>query len=568
MVILVMQHAFRLHCMLPVLQLLETCRQWPSSDHDQKSVTRSSEVLLINHVILPFRAVNLQIEQRVEAKDGELSSSFCDELVSTLKQYRFPWPGQQSSTSTTDYVAKRIGKETQEHLTVAFLVLLFDIALTCRPRHLPRLRGMEDPWLGELFTQLTECFKELMPANPTVGQQKNHVRLTTWLLRKAIHHKLQLRVPIIETILDQTSGLCTNKDDVEWIIVSLSLLSDANAFVVPASSPDSGQTPAARPPNRHLSALLSKITDLDLRPSPNASQEDRDYVLSKVLIPLGTAFSEGRDLMGFLSHWKDQLNLVQLDRSKEVGCPSLWENQRLLQTVAHLAERTLTPGQIGQLLSAAVHGLATSVPDEMDHEPVSLANLVLLDCLFGGITLDTTIKQLAATAQLVYSSLEAILSSGQSRRDQWRMWRVEGVIAERWFPIHSSPTFKKSTYSATDLAIRMIKDTEFTKRQLPYIDLTERLHAFAYILRFIARDDSFWEDAHFLSRQHIVSAVEKILNVMEPFCSRIRQDIFGTIKSPDSIPKWEEFHGPRIVSMDTFYIACVGHMMISPCVLE
>jgi len=571
MLIVLYQRAFRLHCMLPALQLLDTVRQWPSPENGTETVTVSLEKLLINHVILPFRAITAGGEQRVKPKDGDLPPSLADELTPALKQFRFPWPTERSPTSKTSYDTERSSIKTQEYMIVTLLSLMFDVALACCPRHLSRLRRSDDPWLGELFSQLSECAKQLVPQTSTIRARKTCARLTRWMLEKAVDYQLQLSLPTIETTLEQTSGLLTEEHDVDWSIISLCLSIDANAFIIPASPVGSDQAPPYRPPNELLSALLSEVTNLCFRPTPNARPDNYDYVLSHVVIPLCTAFSNGRNLMGFLSYWKEQLNVVQLERSKQASTSTdstLWEDQNLLQSAAHLLESTLTPGQIDQLISAAAQGLNHPPGKVLDRKPISLASLILLDCLFAGVTSDATMMQLAATAQSVFSSLEVIRSSDWCRLDRWRMWRIEGTIADRWFPVHNTREFKKAAHSALSGAIQMINDTVLTNWKSAKIDLSEALHAFTYILRFIAKEDSFWEDPHFLSRQHVLSAVRNIIDAMEPFCGRIRQDIFGTIKSPDIVPTWDELNPSKPVSIDTFYIGCVGCILELPYILE
>lgn len=557
--------------MLPTIHLLDTCRQWPSPENDTESVQKSLEALLTIHVILPFRAINIGSDQRVGLTDGDLDSSLSDQMTIALKQYRFPRPKQESLTSKATYIAERSGDKTQEHLIVTFLTVLFDVALACRPRHLPQLRRTEDTWLGALFSQLSRSLKQLIPQVATLRSQKTHAKLVKWMLRKAGDHKLRLSLPTIETILEETSGLFSEEDSIDWRIISLCILNDANAFTVPASSVNLGQDPPHRTKNKFLSALLPEITRLYLRPSLIASQEDYDYVLNHVLIPLGTEFSNARDLMSFLSHWKEQLNSVQIKRTnqapKSMGL-TLWEDQKFLESIAPLVELTLTPGQINQFLSAAANGLEPSAADALNDNPASLASIVLLDCLFEGITRDITVSQLATTAQSVFSLLEVILSTSHPQCDQWRMWRIEGTIADRWFPIHKTQAYKKTACSAISRAIQTINNSMLTNPQAVDVDLSERLHAFRHICCFIAKEDSFWDDPHFLSRRNIHSGVRTIMDSMEPFCRRIKQDIFGTIKSPDYVPTWDELYGSKLLSIDTFYFGCVSYMISSPYILE
>lgn len=550
--------------MLPTLQLLDTYRQWLATDSDGELATKSLERLLISYVILPFRGSTIASEQHSALKKEVLLPSLADDMTLAIKQHRFP-PPEQFSTSSPTYAGKRSSDKTKDHLTVAFLLVLFDVALSCRPRHLPQLRRREDPWLIALFGQLTKCLEQRRSHGSKLRLEQKYARLVKWLLRKARDHGLRLLPAMIETILEESSGLFSGKKkNVEWEIISLCLSNDSNVFIIPAHSIILGQDPPHRPPNRFLSALLSKITELGpLSPS----NTDVNYALSNVLVPLGRAFSEGRDLKGFFTLWREQLNALQLknlERSFTSTGPTLWEDQKLLESIAKLVESTLTPGQIDQLLSVAAHDLESLVPNTVKGKSTSLSSLVILDCLFEGITHDSTKLHLATTAHSVSTSIEAILSSENPGLDRWRMWRIVGTIIDRWFPTYNTRAFEKTACLAVSRATRMINNTVFTSLQLVNADLTEILHAFKYIIRFIAEDDSFWKHPKSLSRQHILLSVRKAMDAMEPFCHRTRQDLFGTIKSPDSFLKWEEYYGSRIVSPETFYIGCIGYMISSP----
>ena len=559
----------RLHCLLPALQLLDTCRQWSSPDQDIVLVEKSLEKLLVDHVILPFRDSVIHADQTMTSDSGESRLSFSDELTLTLD--RFPLVTEHFvSRKKPSYYPRSVTK-TKVHLTLAFLVHLFEIALIARPRHLPNLRRMEDSWLENFFDQLTIVFNQIQPHTNGTRSQKDYARLVRWMLRKALDHKLYLSLPNIEMIINKLSGLFTPEHDIEWGIINLCLLSDANAFIVPASSSGLSNSKLVSPPNRILSTLLSELTNISFRSSPDVSQKDYDYAISHVAIPLSAAFSDGRDLLVFLSYWREQVNVYQEAKSYSVGKVgrSIWEEQRLLNSVAQSIETTLTPGQIDQLVSSTAHDLKILTEKVPENSCVNLGGLILLDCIFAGISGEEIMARMMTTAQSVFSLLGVILSSNYTLLNRWRMWRIQGVIAERWIPIHSSLAFKQSATSAISRAVKLTNSTVLPKGkplkqdkvETLGQDFTETLYALNYTLSYIGREEFFGTDPQAVSCKAILSAVQIVIDAMEPFCKRIEGNTWGTKISIGKDPELDSGKGSRAMSLKTLYINLVGQIL-------
>lgn len=539
-------------------------------------VIRSLEELLIDHVIMPLRSSLLGLEPVTELENEDSFTSFGEQMVSLLRHFL---PQLESRYLRADC-------KTDKHLALSIISLLFDVAIGCRPRNTPKLRRLENPWLEQLFIKLVKCAETLFPPFSSVRAQKDHIRVINWMLRKAVDHQVQLSLSTIKALLDQASGLFQNISDshtetpngveddnqIEWGLVSLCLLNDSNTFVIPSSLASDNETYAYRPPNKYLSALLQNLTN---EMCYESLEEDKnyDFKLLHVIQPLCDAFTGARYLTGFLEHWREQLNTVQ-ERQESQGnyfdfVSSIWEDERLLIHAAQSVESSLTAGQVDRVLSTVAHDLAPSIPNVLSDGSMSLASLVILDCVCTGLLKDETTVKLNSIALSVFSLLGVLVSrpSNISSPHGWRVWRTMATIIDRWSSLRDSSVFKRKAHPAICMASELINriSSELTLRN--NVDLTEELYAFKFMLKFAAMEDSFWEDLQFSSRQNILLAVTKLLNIMEPFCNRISHDHFATMMRPDAISESQQ-SSLKISPMDEFYFDCIDEIIESPDILR
>ena len=561
--------------MLPILQLLDTCRQPPTPTEELAEVIRCLEGLLIDHVVLPLRSSFLDLKPANELENEVSFTFFSDRMVSLMRPF---FPQLESPFLRADW-------KTDKHLALSMLSLLFDVAIRCRPRGTPKLRRLENPWLEELFINLAKCAQTLFPSYSSFRAQKNHIRLLKWMLRKAVDYHVQLSLSTLKGLLDQASGLFHDVDgnhteirvdvddyQVEWGIVSLCILNDSNCFVVPSSSASDNETYAYRPPNKYLSALLRSVT---YEICYGSSEEDKDYdfKLQYVIQPLCNAFIDARDLPGFLEHWREQLSTCQQRRGfqgKNIDLvPSIWEDERLLLYVAQSVESSLTVGQIDRVLSIATRDLVSSIPNVLSDKSTSLASLLILDCVFSGLHKDQTLVKLESTALSVFTLLGVLVSrpSNISSFHGWRLWRIKATVTVRWPSLCDSSLFKRKAHPAICMAYELIKRISPDPPLYGNVDRAGELHAFRFMLNFSAMEDSYWEDLHFSSRRKISMAVAKLLDVMDPFCLRISNDLFGTMAHPDAMSKTEQ-SSLTISPLDGFYFNCVDTIMESPDILR
>ena len=562
--------------MLPILQLLDTWQQCPAPNDRTTEVINCLEDLLIDQVVLPLRNTFLGPEPAVGLEKEASFTSFSDHMVSLLRR---SFPQLESPITRADW-------KTEKHLAFSMISLLFDIAIKCHPRNTPKLRRLENPWLEQLFIELTKCAEALCPPTSSVRARKDCNRVIKWMLRKAVDHQVRLSLSTIEALLDQASGLFqdTNKihtetradveDDnqIDWSLISLCIFNDPDAFVIPSPSASDSEKYAYRPPNKYLSALLRNITDEMCNKS---LEEDRhyDFKLLHVVKPLCDAFSGARDLTGFIEHWKEQLNIVQerqiSSRAYSDHAPSIWEDERLILDVARSVELSLTAGQMSRVLSMATHALAPSISNPLSDQAISLASLIILDCMLAGLSKEETCVKLESIAISVFGLLGVLISRPlvESSSHHWRIWRIHSTIADRWSSLRDLSVFKRKAHSAICIATELINSISSELTLYDNVNLKQELYAFKFMLKFAAIQDGFWEDLQFSSRQKILSAVKKILDVMEPFCHRISHDHFGTMMRAEDVSKYEQ-SSPRISPIDRFYFDCIDEITESPDTLK
>ena len=533
---------------------MNTCREWPSSRTELLAVRTSLEGLIIRHAIIPFRAQYLgaTVQEKLPAQDAP--NALKDDLFNALRIYRFP--GTEKETDTRDYEVERTILKTRKYLTVAFTSALFELALNSHSPTAPGERRSERPWLEKLFTQLTGSVALLLPhASPTQAQ-KEYVRLLKWMLQQSKAHELRLGIGSLESILYQTSGLFIDKgedrgEQVNWDIVSLCLLNDANVFTLPSSSSDDrGRDFAYRTPNKYLSSLFWNLTHSGLSLTVD-NDSWHDITLKEVIIPLSGAFSDARDLSGFLEHWREQLE----QQDPLTHTPNIWEDELLIRHVSRLIEQILTADQIDHILSAAISRFKSSLAVVHVQKSSSKANLVILDCISAVHLPEDRLSRLAKSVTSFYVSIDRILSadSPQISPHRWRLWRIQSGLTDHWITLIDLPVFKDKAQIRMNGALELLMQIPNESPSPHKNDFTEELHAFRYMMSFEGVPNAFWKGSGLLPRQKIQSAITRLLDIMESFCHRTSNNFFEIVK--DDIPITQtNISSARVISRGSFYI--------------
>ena len=563
--------------MIPCLHLLATCREWSDPNDNVRALETELGDLLTKHFASPFRAQFLDSRGRNPPPSDSSRNSLRNDLVSSLSLYQYPRPEQGVLIKDSEYETERSITKTRKHLTITFISLLFRVALKSCTRDTLSQRRVEGPWLESLFIQVTESAAELIPHCSPNKADKVYARLVKWMLRQSRDCELSLSLTTVRSALDIASGLfAEDTDAIDWDIISLCLLIDANVFTMPTSSPSRYQKYGYRSPNEYLTRLLSRVTTSQCRPIKDDVSHQKK--LSKVILPLCDAFSNARDLPGFLGHWREQLDIIQGSRierlAMEVSNPgsfglSIWEEDILTQHVANLVDSSLTPGQIDQILITAVSEVSSSISSATKDDPVSLCGLVVIDCISVGVKKEDVLTKSAFTIQSISDIIEALLEESSTRvlDQRWRLWRIQATITERWTFSSKSSDSQRKAYSSVNNALELIRKTAIWGTEYQEMDFVETLHAFRFLLGVAEMRDESWDQVEFDPRQVAVTAIEKLLDTMEPFCHRTSYDFFETVKADVAEPQANETKSNN-TNVGSLYIDCMSFIVFYPHLLR
>ena len=513
---------------MPLLQLLLTYQRIsPSVSKTQKNID-SLEMLLAKYIILPARASFLITKRPKTNLDAAPNQSLYNDLLAALCESALYEP-QRTSLSTT----------------------LYSIAIRSIPRETPKQRTAENPWLQSLFGQLIESAPS-MPSSPP-NSLESVARFVRSMLHEAVEHNVLLDITLLETLLCKFSGVISNDgglDIVDLDLVSLCLELNPDVFVL--RSPQ-------RVSNMLLTSLLARITEASFEPAMNHRHE-HETVLSNVILPLVQAFAHARDLLRFVDHWKEELTRHEEKVEDPDAKPSIWEDDRLSQTVADLIKSGLTTGQVKQVLLAAHADLPLLAPGQSRR---ALASLVILDCTINGCTSHENIVELTEIASSIYTSLLEVVSDDKYSHmpKMWRVWRTLATINKRWPIPHAAPDIESAEHLAMRRALKLV-DCDASRS-----NFAEELHAFDYILSFAAPDTSGSEVLPQSLRRTVRRAFDIVLNHAERLCDLVRSEEGVAPRHLGSAPQWNGRNN-AVDSAEIFIMGCLAQWLLAPEILQ
>ena len=336
-------------------------------------------------------------------------------------------------------------KEDPNHSSLTALSsvpILFGICIACSPRDTPKRRIMEFPWLEAFFSQLCSCLSLFGPIAPISEIGMKRLDVLKRMLLTVRTHEIQLKSSTIEQIVIDVLGVLDSSETnaaVDWELLGICLKINADVFIVPSSSHESSQSSFSRQPNKILSSLLTKLTDLRCYTS-HESQKRRAAIVSEIILPLVQAFVHARDLSVFIDIWKQNLafsfqqmlNSSDSHLSKSFTC-YVWEDELVLQEVMAVVETALNFTQIEAILQTAKEGISLSKAD-CQPTAVSLANIVIVDCILHGCESEINISRLSGLAQEVHNTVIDLLFSHKEdfTYGDFRLWRTLEGVTRRW----------------------------------------------------------------------------------------------------------------------------------------
>lgn len=392
------------------------------------------ERLLLQHVVSPVR----QSFERCRSgarKSEEAPKINVDELLSPL-----------GKRNVRDGQGER-SKHEKMHIIARF----YAIVLKSTPLATPKQRLSEKAWLQFLFDHLIKQASVLDIKLSGRSLNPDPTRALKDILKMLADHKVKLELSVLEKILEQRSHILDDNEDVQsdWELVSLCLKIDPDVFVIPTVSKDHADR-ASRKPNRFLASLFKRI-NAATQASETMPEEICQRIEEVILTPLVDAFSQARNLVGFVDLWRSNLTQAQelannpeahpanhsdavVQDSRAKSDLNLWQSKRLLQAVADRVEARLTVGQMQAILQSLE--FVPSTTDEASvskPNPSTAADLLVLDCILSGCKNEGTIEQLSETVNNVYKTLLGSCEADNRRVEQpWRIWRCLATIKNRW----------------------------------------------------------------------------------------------------------------------------------------
>lgn len=402
-----------------------------------------------------------------------------------------------------------------------------------------------------------------------------HILLLNQMLQEIVDHDIRISASKLESILAHImSGLDDTRDaSAICELISLCIAIDANIFIVPAPIAKDGQANQRRVPNQRLAPLLLWITTAAWK---NSLERDLVYEikLSKVVLPLVQAFAKARNLLGFVSLWQDQLAVCQkqpLDQSELLSRSyrprTLWEDERLLQLIARLAESTLTIGQINDMLLKAHASIISHESSGSDGYPNLLSNLIFLDCTLGITLNDAKSDQIKEIARDIYNSnLKWLLNETQLPIEhRWRLWRILLALSKRWDLLGSYPDSQfleqQVVGKAVELNTRLqLGTSKIGDSQHGY---AEELYAFAFVVSSISGQKKPGEDDEKPSHDLIAMAIEWISNYGARERDDEKQNQIACAGNLESCVQWNG-QSDGVTTLDILHVGYLTQILVFP----
>ena len=499
------------------------------------------EGLLIEHVIEPFKAVN---SHQVDPSD-----KFAQTLSASFHSFHFHLPLR----------SHRAMNKAQTYVKWGCLSLLFNIALSRGSSNQRPLRRADSAWLEALFLQIQACATAVVTSESLQRRRREVARLTKWLLELAAEHKLTLSIPCLRGILEKHSSLFDkgSKDDPDWGIISHCLKNDSSVFLHPSTTHGTALPGSFTTKSPSLAALLAKITEASCN-LKLVKDDDCDFKISHILIPLLHAFAETRNLGSFITHWKEQLEVVQQRRQRtgQPDHPTIWEDETLARAVGELLGSKATIGQMESVLNDAGQAIQNlqSTNDE------SLSSLILIECIFSSCRGEKLITGLAKSAATVVQAIARILRESPHllKRGQSRAWRAVSVFNERLTAGPGDQDLAKDVMDLIKTAQDILDESLIRPSNNTVYHYTNVLQAFTFLLSFASMHV---EIPSISPQQIVVQAIEQILKLKEKDCKSLQDKWYGG-KQEEVGPSWT-YRNHEVKSLHELYLACVSQIIMS-----
>ena len=552
---------------MPTLRLLVTMREPPSLDRiNWVARSKALEDLIIQKILMPSRALffNSKNHSNADSSDGPTASN-ANLLAPLAKVY--------------DTKAGEGFKETKtlnEHWPTS---VIFQIALQSLARSTPKQRSVEDSWLQDLFYRILQQAFQIGAADALLKSSTQHLLSINQILQVIADHNIRINVsklePLLAHIMRSPDG--TLDASVVCETINLCILIDANIFIGQAPIFEDIQRSHHRVPNQRLAMLLVWITNSAWK---NSLEMDLVYEdkLSKVVSPLVEAYAKVRSLLSFVTSWQEQLVLCQKQRfdhsdlvARFYRPQTIWEDERLIQLIARLAESTLTAGQIKNLLLDAHTSVLSHENLGPDGYPNLMAKLILLDCAFGINLNDANSEHIKDVAQDIYhSSFDWILNKKcWPSQHKWRLWRILIAITKRWNVTENQASIQNLKQQVIGKAVELSTRARLgaLRDENNQTEYAEELYAFAFVISSISGQNEPGEHESKLSHSLIETVIEWISSYATREKNDERQDQMASAANSKSVVQWDG-QSDGVVSLDILHLCYLAQFLIFPGVFQ
>lgn len=437
---------FSSECLVPVTQLLSAVMQgFKGTDSqralikDEEESIRQLEQLLARHVFIPSRTAYFAASQdRTSTAQPARQTAPND----TLRERLQPIKSYIVASAPNDHST---AEESLQKTEIAFgaMPLLLDVAIRCSPNLTIKRKHTEAPWINHVFTVLLDCTCATKPGAPNSLLAQIQAQTLESLLDVIIRRRMSLDENILKTVVDGHSGNLHASDvtrGVRWSLIAKVIALDPDIFIDRRKPSKTDRDEISIP--TVTTGLADAVSRMDFPSDVDQNPQETPWriVIKSILIPLMRAYARNRNLVGFLTVWRAQLEhrlSVWLTDVEEQNVsdrppipgrrPVIWEDSELIKALRPLLEASLTGRQIAEELTSygsPLRELRESIEEDDktamldDGEPSisSSSNLFsggsrqkhLLDCLPSGE------RHLWASAAASHVVLDAMLSALQS----------------------------------------------------------------------------------------------------------------------------------------------------------
>jgi len=417
---------FANECLVPILQLgenLKHLRADMTEPEPSKALDRAMQALdksLTRHVLVPARSAFFS-----EAYTSDTSDS-TRRGASTLSTSLGPLRAILLQAAQVDDA----GEVVPPHMASLSKSVghLLDLAIRFSPSRTPKSRLAERPWIQAVLLSLAECVGCSLEAPPDFLTTQSAAAALQSALDVLQSHNVNIDSAILKEIFWYYCGVKYPQQEkglVNWTLIAALVELDASIFTTESRST------LGSPKEQYADltqVLFDQISDTEFkgvgfkntksRLETNmadaavdraSNQESREFILDCIVIPIMSAFSRNRNMLGFVRRWDDQLvksyrfeNRKALKQNPEF----IWEDRTLTNALSSVFEQSLTQGQIVGLIQEHITRLedlsgALAVQDNEDVRVRKLAafkrasgSAIIIPAILQSIQSDDTLTAL------------------------------------------------------------------------------------------------------------------------------------------------------------------------------